>query len=165
MRLKKAKEAWEVLKQEFQGERMTRYSGKAIESAFQSNLQGDKKPHLNFGKESSPRGGREAEILEVVDADKVTEVLEVEAILTKDHLAMKTFTSVTFTKKKITKKKTVGTKESLNAPIVMSLVIWKNFVDKRRQEDGNVFLCHSANVEISDTWFLDSGCSNHMTCD
>jgi hypothetical protein len=39
-------------------QRMTRHSGKAIESAFQSSLQGDKKPPQNFGKGSSSRGGR-----------------------------------------------------------------------------------------------------------
>lgn len=40
----------------------------------------------------------------------------------------------------------------------------ENYLEEK-QEDGNVFFCHSANVERIDTWFLDSGCSNHMIGD
>nr|GEX55227.1 hypothetical protein [Tanacetum cinerariifolium] len=39
-------------------QRMTRHSGKTIESAFQSSLQGDKKSQPNFGRRNSSRGGR-----------------------------------------------------------------------------------------------------------
>ncbi|GJR92333.1 retrovirus-related pol polyprotein from transposon TNT 1-94 [Tanacetum coccineum] len=93
-------------------QRMTRHSGKAIESAFQASLQGDKRSQQNFGKGSSSRGGRGGRNFRAVDVDKVTAEVET-----------------------ITKKKIVGIKESITT------------------------------VEKSDTWFLDSGCSNHMTGD
>ncbi|GKD94140.1 hypothetical protein Tco_1373977 [Tanacetum coccineum] len=60
-----------------------------------------------------PEVAAEAKNLEAVDVDKVTEVLEDEAISTKNHLAMEPLTSVPFGRKTITKKKIVGTNESL----------------------------------------------------
>ena len=69
-----------------------------------------------------PEVVEEAEILEAVDVDKATEVLEVKATSTKDHLAMETLISVPFARKTITRKRIVGTKISTNVLTVINLV-------------------------------------------
>ena len=70
-----------------------------------------------------PEVVEDAEILEVVDADKAMDVLEVKAASTKDHLAMETLTSVPFARKTITRKRIVGIKKSTNVLTVINLVI------------------------------------------
>ncbi|GJV94795.1 retrovirus-related pol polyprotein from transposon TNT 1-94 [Tanacetum coccineum] len=99
----------------------------AMESAFQSSLQGDKRPQPNFGRGSSSRGGRGG----------------------RNFGGRGRGQSYGRGREKICHQKNQQQEKILEG----------------KQEDGNVFFCHSANVERSDTWFLDSGCSNHMTGD
>ncbi|GJX88777.1 hypothetical protein Tco_0340791 [Tanacetum coccineum] len=152
LRLKKAKEAWKVLKQEFQGDvKMKSYGDEfedhrivekiliSIPEKFDpiigSQNFGRSRVHSNpackatkdhnqiFEEGVHPEVAAEAKNLEAVDVDKVTEVLEDKAISTKNHLAMEPLTSVPFGRKTITKKKIVGTNESLYALTVINLVI------------------------------------------
>ncbi|GJZ66876.1 retrovirus-related pol polyprotein from transposon TNT 1-94 [Tanacetum coccineum] len=122
---KKSKEVLEVLKQEFQGDVKVRaikqqtlkrdYENKKMKENKSLNDYSSRLTDLinQMKKEGvHPEVVAEAEVLEVEYVNKVTEVLEVETILTKDHLAMETLISVPLARNTITEKKIVGTRET-----------------------------------------------------
>jgi DNA polymerase III delta prime subunit len=38
-----------------------------------------------------------------------------------------------------------------------------NFIEQRENSETIFYACYSANEEKGDVWYLDSGCTNHMT--
>nr|GEV56057.1 retrovirus-related Pol polyprotein from transposon TNT 1-94 [Tanacetum cinerariifolium] len=94
---------------------------------------------------------------------------------TKDHLAMETYTSVPFARKTNTEEKDCWNKGKFKCTHCdqfghlgkfcrQKIRQQANFLEEK-PEDENVFFCLSVDAERRDTWFLDSGCSNHMTGD
>nr|GEX90692.1 hypothetical protein [Tanacetum cinerariifolium] len=111
--------------------RLMRRKVKAIESAFQSSMQGDKKPSQYYGRGSSSRGARGGKSFESRVRTKNHVVSRVPCISEKSHLGKVTLSSVAFARKTSMEIKIVVTKEILNTLIVTSLVIVKIFVGRR----------------------------------
>ncbi|GKE39835.1 retrovirus-related pol polyprotein from transposon TNT 1-94, partial [Tanacetum coccineum] len=154
-------------------QRTTRHSSKAIESAFQSSLQGDKKPQPNFGGGSSSRGGRGGRKFGGCGREQSYGI-------GRGNSDKRSFGDGHSYKCSICKKDNHEEKDCwLKGKYKCTNCDQFGYLEKfcrqknqqqanfleEKQEDGNVFFCHSANAERSDTWFLDSGCSNHMTGD
>ncbi|GKC06861.1 hypothetical protein Tco_0998471 [Tanacetum coccineum] len=87
---------------------MTLHSDKAIKGAFQSSMQGDKKPPQYYGRGSSSRcarGGRSFK----------------SRVRTKSHVGKVTLSSVAFARMTGMEIKIVVTKEILNTLIVVGI--------------------------------------------
>ncbi|GJS62129.1 retrovirus-related pol polyprotein from transposon TNT 1-94, partial [Tanacetum coccineum] len=153
-------------------QRMTRHSGKAIESAFQSSLQGDKRPQSNFRRGSSSRGGHGGRNFR--GRERRQSYGRGQGNFDKRSFGDGHSYKCSIFKKDNHEEKDCWHKGKYKCTNYDQFGHLEKFYRQKnqqanfleeKQEDGNVFFCHSANIERSDTWFLDSGCSNHMTGD
>jgi Reverse transcriptase (RNA-dependent DNA polymerase)/gag-polypeptide of LTR copia-type/Integrase core domain/GAG-pre-integrase domain len=132
----------------------------SMESAFQTKL--------NFRPESTPKtkgnyqkgGSSRQDVIKQSDYKENKQNPRYSNLWCDIHKKSNHTTSQCWRKKKCTKCNKIGH----IAPFCRTRIDSKaNFSEEKESEENIFFACHSAKEEISDIWYLDSGCTNHMT--
>nr|XP_043631608.1 uncharacterized protein LOC122603059 [Erigeron canadensis] len=155
---------------------MTRHTGRTIESAFQSGLQSDKKPPQSYERGSSFRGGRGGRNFRGRGRGQSYGASRPRFNFERKSLAEANSYKCSICKKDNHDEKDCWNKGKFQCSYCNRFGHLEKFCQQKnqqqqanyseeKQKDGNVFFCHSATVNKTDIWFLDNGCSNHMTGD
>lgn len=118
------------------------------------------------------------EVADFLEAEEEAETLveEEEAPMEDEDILEAQINGVASVRRTLMKRKIAGTKASHNVIIAKGLDMCRKecrlqnqqhvaFAEAENNEGNLFFACHKATQEYKNVWYLDSGCSNHMTGD